>query len=94
MTVELQQAAAEIQARIKQLQDLDPEPLQGAMKDLKAALMQNPAACSLLLPEDIGEMVAALRKITGEAVVTATVKKASKKKSAKEFLSEEAAEDF
>lgn len=35
----------------------DKESLRPAMKNLKKAILDNPAACSLLLPEDIGQMV-------------------------------------
>ena len=43
----------------------DGEPLKNAMSKLKVALLENPTACALLLPEDIGEMVKYLMKVTG-----------------------------
>lgn len=43
----------------------DGEPLKQEMQNLKRALLENPTACALLLPEDIGEMVKHLMKITG-----------------------------
>lgn len=43
----------------------DGEPLKDAMSQLKGALLENPTACALLLPADIGEMVKYLMKVTG-----------------------------
>ena len=75
----LAQAASDIQVRIKDLEALSEDDLKPAMDDLKRALMQNPAACSLMLPEDVGQMVAALRRITGQALVAATKAKGKPK---------------
>lgn len=47
----------------------DGEPLAKAMFELKKALKENPAACSLLLPEDIGQCVAALRRYTNRGIL-------------------------
>lgn len=88
----LAQAASNIQQRIKELNDLADEDLKGAMDDLKRALMENPAACSLMLPEDIGQMVSALRKITGQAVVAASKPKKEKKDKIKTLTAEQIAE--
>lgn len=60
------QAYADIQSRIQQLVDLSGEDLSGAMLELKGALKHNPNACALMLPEDIGGIVAALQRITGK----------------------------
>lgn len=69
----------DLRPKIAELADLSGEDLTNAMKELKAALMHNPSAVSLMLPEDIGEMVAALRRITGQAITEATKPKKEKK---------------
>lgn len=51
------------------------QPLNNAMVDLKKALLANPAACSLLLPEDVGAMVAKLRQITDKEILEANMPK-------------------
>lgn len=91
-----QQACSDIQQRIAELAALGDEDLKGAMDELKRALMDNPAACSLMLPEDIGQMVVALRRITGTALVTATKpkSKAAKAKSIQELLDAPLPDDF
>ena len=45
------------------------------MNELKAALKANESASVLLLPEDIGEMVKALKRMNGEVVSAKTTKK-------------------
>jgi len=70
----------DLRPKIAELADLSGEDLTNAMKELKAALMQNPSAVELMLPEDIGAMVASLRKITGQELVAATTKKGKKEK--------------
>ena len=60
------QAYADIKDRVQQLVDLSGEDLSSAMSELKGALKQNPNACALMLPEDIGGIVAALQRITGK----------------------------
>lgn len=72
-----EQAYADILPRINELASLDSEKLEGAMKDLKGALLQNPSAAELMLPEDIGAMVSALRKLTGQTIVEAAKTKKS-----------------
>jgi hypothetical protein len=62
---------SEIASRIDELQTLGGDNLRSAMADLKKALMANPAACELMLDEDIGKMVASLRRMLGEEVVAA-----------------------
>lgn len=47
----------------------DGTPLDNAMRDLKIALKQNPAACSLMLDEDIGACVTALRRMTNRNIM-------------------------
>lgn len=43
--------------------------LKQEMSRLKVALKQNPAACSMLLPEDVGAMVEKLKKITNRGIL-------------------------
>jgi len=76
---ETSQIAADIQAKIQQLEDLSGENLKGEMASLKKALLANPAACMLLKDEDIGLMVASLRRMTGIALSASTVKKTAAK---------------
>ena len=80
--------------RIKELADLSGEDLTDAMKELKKALMHNPDAVALMLPEDIGDMVTALRRMTGESIVAATTKKPAGKAKAKVLTAEEMAAAF
>lgn len=89
-TVEIEQVLTteEIQTKIKQLSTTEEEEdLRSAMNDLKRALKANPNACSALLPEDIGQMVAYLKKITGKDVEDAANNKKGKKKKEKLDLS-------
>lgn len=76
----ISQETHEVIQRIRSLEALAEEDLKGAMDELKQALLQNPAATALLLPEDIGEMVAQLRRITGQACAEAAKPKKEKKK--------------
>ena len=57
-----------------------------ANPDTVKAIMENPQACALLLPEDIGVMVSSLRKIVGTAIVAASTKKTSAKKPAQKKM--------
>ena len=65
------QAYANIKEKLDTLSEMSGTDLESAMKDLKRALMQNPAAVSLMEDTDIGKLVIALRKITGEALIDA-----------------------
>lgn len=47
----------------------DGQPLENAMRDLKKALKENPAACSLMLEEDIGECVKHLKRMTNKGIL-------------------------
>lgn len=67
---------SEIQLRIKALNDMSEADLRNEMRELKEVLIANPAACALLLDEDIGTMVTALRKITAKAMTASTEAKA------------------
>lgn len=64
----------EIREKIKKLTDIPEANLKDAMVDLKKALRLNPAACNLLLPEEIGLMVQHLYKVTKTQVVVAKSK--------------------
>lgn len=75
VSTEIAQAAADIKAKINLLNEKSGEDLPNAMKELKAALMKNPAAVDLMEDTDIGKMVIALRKITGEAIADAAKEK-------------------
>ena len=55
------------------------QPLEHAMRDLKIALKQNPAACSLMLDEDIGLCVAQLKRMTNKGIIADLDAKAEKK---------------
>lgn len=68
---EVRQAYAEIASKIDELASFSTEELSGAMSSLKKALMQNPAACELMLDEDIGKMVVALRRVTNTTIAEA-----------------------
>jgi len=75
---EVAQVASEISIKIKNLCNFDGESLKGEMTSLKKALLENPAACSLLHPEDIGEAIANLRRMVGIALASATAPKERK----------------
>lgn len=68
----------EIRSKIKTLTDIPAANLKDAMSELKKALRLNPAACNLLLPEEIGAMVQHLYKVTNTQVVVAKGKDAVK----------------
>lgn len=79
MTDSTAQIAADISAKIELLNTLSGENLKGEMQALKRTLLANPAACLLLKDEDIGELVASLRRMTGIALSAASASKAEKK---------------
>lgn len=86
------QIAADIAAKIESLGNLSGENLKGEMQALKRTLLANPAACLLLKDEDIGELVLALRRMTGIALSAASASKAEKrapKEKAKKLTPEE-----
>lgn len=78
----------EIKSRIDRLASLSGLDLKLAMDGLKSLILANPSACTQLLPEDVGDMVAALRKMTSneKAAVMAAPKRASSKKAAPTVL--------
>lgn len=79
-------AFIDIVRKARKLRTLMGDALENGMKDLKKALKENPAACELMLDEDLGRMVVALRRMKGEQLAEATSgKKATgKKNTAKE----------
>lgn len=79
-----EQVVSEIQQRISLLCNFQGDDLKTEMSQLKKALMDNPAACQLLLPEDIGEMVTHLNKIVGREFIESTKTKEKKAPKAKE----------
>ena len=98
-----EQVYSEISQRIKTLEAMSGDDLKNEMMNLKKALLENPQACMLLLPDEIGSMVSSLRKITGIAIATASAKTKTKtgekKTTAKKMTPEELAaalddEDF
>jgi hypothetical protein len=76
-------AAEDIVPRIRQLNSLTEADLPNEMKLLRDALMANPAAVSLMMPEDVGLLVIALRKITQEAVIASASTPSGKSKKVK-----------
>lgn len=80
------QAHQDIVNKIRILNEKSGDDLVNAMKELKAALMKNPAAVSLMEDSDIGQMVIALRKITGEAVIEAAKDKTPGRKKAPKMI--------
>ena len=75
-----EQVCSDITLKIRSLEALSGDELKSEMSALKKAIMENPQACSLLLPEDIGVMVSSLRRIVGTAIVAASTKKTKEKK--------------
>jgi len=73
------QKASELSLRIQALDALNGESLKGEMSALKVAILENPAASALLLDEDVGLLVKALRKMTGVALTNAAAGKATTK---------------
>lgn len=88
---EAEQTVTDILPRIRALKDMQTDQLDEEMDSLKEALLANPAAVQLMLPEDVGQLVIALRKITGQALVSAAApkKKAPKLDKVKSFTKEE-----
>ena len=87
-TIEEGSSTEEIKSRIDRLASLSGLDLKLAMDGLKALILANPSACTQLLPEDVGDMVSALRKMTSneKAAVMAAPKRASSKKEAPSIL--------
>lgn len=87
-TIEEGSSTEEIKSRIDRLASLSGLDLKLAMDGLKSLILANPSACTQLLPEDVGDMVSALRKMTSneKAAVMAAPKRASSKKEAPSIL--------
>lgn len=88
---------ADIVPRIRQLNSLSDMEAESEMKLLKAALMANPEAVALMLPEDVGELVVCLRRITKEsilAIAEGKAKKPAKEKVDKAAMLNLTADDF
>ena len=83
------QLYADLTQRIKDLESYSGEDLAKQMTVLKKTLKENPSACALMMPEDIGMLVSALRKITGKAAVAAAAKPARGKAKPKVLSKEE-----
>jgi hypothetical protein len=79
ITEQQKQLTHEIQARIKQLSDLSGTDLKEEMDDLRVVLLKNPAACSLLIPEDLGMAVASIKRMVTVAVEAKTKTPATRK---------------
>lgn len=65
--IEETSSVEEIKERIARLATLSDLDLKLAMDSLKALILANPSACTQLLPEDVGDMVTALRSMTANA---------------------------
>lgn len=83
---ETKQAYSDLKVRLDSLVSLSDLDLKTAMTELKKALMQNTNAVALMLPSDIGQMVIALRKMTGVELAKAEEKKTGKKVKVKEVM--------
>lgn len=81
------QAYVDVKNKIEALTTMLGDDLKNAMQDLQDALKKNAAACELMLDEDLGKMVIALRRMKNEDVVSASKpKKAGAKPKAKDVL--------
>lgn len=77
----ISQEHSELLTKIRHLSEVPEADLKTEMDQLKVALLANPAAVELMLPEDIGLMVENLRRIVGEAIAAASAPKERKAKS-------------
>ena len=79
------QSFVDIVTKINDLKSLMEDDLKEGMSALKAAIKKNPSAADLLLDEELGLMVVALRRIRGITVTEATKEtKPGRKPKAKE----------
>jgi len=72
----------------------DGEPLKDAMSKLKQALKENPVACAMLLPEEIGECVHHLMRVTGRDLEMQASGKKKEKKVTFDFSDEKALKEL
>ena len=77
---EISQLASEVQTRIAALEGLFEDSLVGEMEALKVTLKANPSAAALMRDEDIGLLVAALRRTVQADIEEATSEKKSGRK--------------
>lgn len=91
-----EQAYADMKQQLDALVSMSADDLKPAMQNLKRSLMQNPNAVALMLPSDIGQMVIALRKMTGVELAKAAdgKKTATKAKKEKTMTAEELEDAF
>lgn len=80
------QSFVDIVTKINDLKSLMEDDLKEGMSALKAAIKKNPSAADLLLDEELGLMVVALRRMRGITITEATKEKkpGAKKPKAKE----------
>lgn len=80
------QSFVDIVTKINDLKSLMEDDLKEGMSALKAAIKKNPSAADLLLDEELGLMVVALRRMRGITIAEATKEKkpGAKKPKAKE----------
>lgn len=69
-----EQLASEMSQRIAQLENFIGEDLKHEMDALKVALLENPSAAALLKDEDVGLLVASIRRIVGIAIANNAAK--------------------
>jgi len=69
------QSFVDIVTKINDLKSLMEDDLKEGMSALKAAIKKNPSAADLLLDEELGLMVVALRRIRGITITEATKEK-------------------
>lgn len=84
VTGETKEALERIRQKIHDIQTMNDGELNGAMTTLREMLRVNPAACSLMLPEDVGLTVRALRRMTGNTQALSLVNARGSKKAGKE----------
>lgn len=84
-----QQVVSELRIRIQNLFPVNGLELSREMDSLKTALLENPAACTLLTDEDIGACVSHLRRITGMALASASSKEKKPRAAKKVALTKE-----
>jgi len=80
----------QIRALIEKLETTEEgESLRNAMSELKVALKQNPAACSLMLEEDIGLCVKHLKRMVNKDILAELTEKTRAPKTAKVVLTQD-----
>lgn len=79
---ETELALKDIREKIAELTTIkgDRELLKNGIRSLQKALVENPAACAIMLPEDIGSAVELIRIYVGKEVQEEAAKKATSKR--------------